>query len=74
MTQAPCGGWRTWIPLVGAILGPDGTDTEDVVQESLLAFVGALPAFRGECTVLHHACRIAVRNAGSIALVFDALR
>ena len=38
-------------------------DTEDVVQESLLAFVGALPAFRGDCTVLHYACRVAVRKA-----------
>jgi RNA polymerase sigma-70 factor (ECF subfamily) len=36
------------------------SDTEDMVQESLLGFVRALSAFRGECSVLHYARRIAV--------------
>jgi RNA polymerase sigma-70 factor (ECF subfamily) len=35
-------------------------DTEDLVQESLLGFVRALEAFRGECSVLHYARRITV--------------
>jgi len=49
--------------LVRAILGPGAADAEDVVQDGLLAFVRALPAFRGDCTVLHYSCRIAVHKA-----------
>jgi len=44
------------------ILGPGG-DVEDATQESLLALVGALGAYRGDCSVLHYACRIAVWTA-----------
>lgn len=46
-----------------AVLGPDHADVEDAVQESLVALVRALPSFRGECGVLHYACRIAIRTA-----------
>lgn len=49
--------------LVRAVLGPRRADAEDVVQESLLGFVDALATFRGESTVLHYACRIAIRTA-----------
>jgi RNA polymerase sigma-70 factor (ECF subfamily) len=49
--------------LVRAVLGNGRVDVEDVAQESLVAFVRALGAFRGECTVLHYACRIAIRTA-----------
>ncbi len=49
--------------LVRAVLGPRRADAEDVAQESLLGFVEALATFRGECTVLHYACRIAIRTA-----------
>jgi RNA polymerase sigma factor (sigma-70 family) len=48
---------------VRAILGRGGALAEDITQEALVGFVHALPAFRGECTVLHYASRIAVRTA-----------
>jgi len=39
------------------------SDVEDVVQEAMEALVTALPTFRGDCTVLHFAWRIAVLTA-----------
>ncbi|HEX4517803.1 MAG TPA: sigma-70 family RNA polymerase sigma factor [Polyangiaceae bacterium] len=48
---------------VRATVGPSHADVEDLVQESLLALVAALPAFRGECSLEHFARRIAVRRA-----------
>jgi RNA polymerase sigma factor (sigma-70 family) len=53
-------------PLLGAvraIAGRDAPDVEDIGQETMVAFVQALPAFRGECSVVHYASRIAVRTA-----------
>ena len=38
-------------------------DIEDVVQEAMQALVDALPGFRGQCTVLHFAWRVAVLTA-----------
>ncbi|HVV16455.1 MAG TPA: RNA polymerase sigma factor [Polyangia bacterium] len=38
-------------------------DIEDVAQEAMEALVTALPSFRGECTVLHFAWRVAVLTA-----------
>lgn len=49
--------------VVGAVMGPQGADVEDVVQQSLIAFIQALPAFRGECEPASYGCRIAVRIA-----------
>jgi RNA polymerase sigma-70 factor (ECF subfamily) len=48
---------------VRSVVGNVGVDAEDVTQESLVALVHAMPAFRAECTVLHYATRIAVRTA-----------
>jgi len=48
---------------VKAIAGRRTPDLEDIAQETLVAFVQALPAFRGECSVMHYASRIAVRTA-----------
>jgi RNA polymerase sigma-70 factor (ECF subfamily) len=48
---------------VRATVGPSHADLEDLVQESLLALVAALPAFRGDCSLEHFARRIAVRRA-----------
>jgi RNA polymerase sigma factor (sigma-70 family) len=48
---------------VRAIAGRDAADVEDIAQETMVAFVQALPAFRGECSVTHYASRIAVRTA-----------
>jgi RNA polymerase sigma factor (sigma-70 family) len=48
---------------VRAIAGRGAPDVEDIAQETMVAFVQALPAFRGECSVMHYASRIAVRTA-----------
>jgi RNA polymerase sigma-70 factor (ECF subfamily) len=45
------------------VLGPDGRDAEDVLQEAFQGLLGALPSFKQECTVLHFACRVAVFTA-----------
>ena len=49
--------------VVRALLGAQSADVEDVVQQSLIAFVQALPAFRGECDPTGYASRIAARTA-----------
>lgn len=46
-----------------AILGARHPELEDVLQESMVALVAALPRFRGECTTRHFASRIAVQTA-----------
>ena len=59
-----CAPWRRrFSAAVRAIAGRDAPDVEDIVQETMVAFVQALPAFRGECSVVHYASRIAVRTA-----------
>jgi RNA polymerase sigma-70 factor (ECF subfamily) len=53
-------------PLLGAvraIAGRNAPDIEDIAQETMVALVQALPAFRGECSVVHYGSRIAVRTA-----------
>jgi RNA polymerase sigma-70 factor (ECF subfamily) len=45
------------------VLGPFATDLEDVAQEATHGFVQALATFRGGCTVMHFACRVAVLSA-----------
>lgn len=45
------------------LLGSSHADLDDVVQQSLIGLVQALPAFRQECSVVHFACRIVVRTA-----------
>lgn len=49
--------------VVSAILGPTDMGLEDAVQEALLAFVHALPAFRRDCSTRRFANRIAARTA-----------
>lgn len=44
-----------------AIVGPRHPDLDDLVQESLVAIVRALPAFEGRSSLPHYASRIAVR-------------
>lgn len=48
---------------VYATLGPSSSDSDDVVQLSLIAFIQALPGFRGDCSPESYACTIAVRTA-----------
>jgi RNA polymerase sigma factor (sigma-70 family) len=45
------------------ILGPDHPDVEDVVQEAAFALLEALREFRGDSSVLHFACRVALLTA-----------
>ncbi|MEO8878071.1 MAG: sigma-70 family RNA polymerase sigma factor [Polyangiaceae bacterium] len=58
---------RRVTPRVGravyATLGAGHADADDVIQLSLIAFIQALPAFRGECSPESYACTIAVRTA-----------
>jgi len=49
--------------VVRAVLGASHADREDVTQQALLAFVHAMPAFRGDCEPVHFASRIAARTA-----------
>ena len=49
--------------VVRGVLGSGHPDVEDVLQEAMTAVHAALPAFRGECRVLHFACRVTVQTA-----------
>jgi RNA polymerase sigma-70 factor, ECF subfamily len=49
--------------VVRSVLGHAHPDAEDAIQESLIAVVRALGAFRGECSAASYAARIAVRTA-----------
>ena len=54
---------RQVVRAVRSIVGPQFPDVDDVVQESLIAFIQALPSFRGECDPAGFACTIALRTA-----------
>jgi RNA polymerase sigma factor (sigma-70 family) len=45
------------------VLGSSAPELDDVVQESLLGLLRALPTFRGDCSLRRFANRIAVRTA-----------
>jgi RNA polymerase sigma-70 factor (ECF subfamily) len=45
------------------VLGSSHTDIEDATQESAVAVLDALSRYRGECTVVHLVCRVALRTA-----------
>jgi RNA polymerase sigma-70 factor (ECF subfamily) len=49
--------------VVRAVLGAAHPDVEDAIQQSLIGFVQALPAFRGDCDPIGYATVIAVRTA-----------
>ncbi len=49
--------------VVRTVLGPSAPFAEDVAQDALVALVRAFGSFRGECGVVHFACRIATRVA-----------
>ena len=51
------------LKVVRGVLGSTHPDVEDTLQESMVAVHFALSGFRGECTTLHFACRIAVQTA-----------
>jgi RNA polymerase sigma-70 factor (ECF subfamily) len=49
--------------VVRKTLGPRAPDAEDVMQEAAEGFLLALGSFKGECSVPHFACRVAVFTA-----------
>jgi RNA polymerase sigma factor (sigma-70 family) len=49
--------------VVSGMMGSRNADFDDVVQQSLIALLRALPSFRGECHPAGFACRIAFRVA-----------
>jgi len=49
--------------VVRGVMGPYSQDVDDALQQSLVALIQALPAFRGECAPAGYACRIAFRTA-----------
>ncbi len=53
------------VAVVRRVLGGSHPDVDDVAQESFIAIVRALPAFRGDCNFKGYAARIAVRTAVS---------
>ena len=44
-------------------MGVQHPDLEDLLQETLAALHAALPSFRGDSTVVHFACRVALHTA-----------
>jgi RNA polymerase sigma factor (sigma-70 family) len=49
--------------IVRRVLGVNHPELEDVCQEAAIALLSALPGFRGECSTLHFACRVALLTA-----------
>lgn len=49
--------------VVAGVMGTAHADFDDVAQQSLIAVLGALPSFRGECSPAGYASRIAFRVA-----------
>jgi RNA polymerase sigma-70 factor (ECF subfamily) len=51
------------LQVIRRVLGSANPDVEDAFQEAAFGLTEALRTFRGECTVLHFACRVAVLTA-----------
>jgi len=51
------------LSVVRRVMGRDSADVDDVAQDAVLAFLGGLARFRGECSVAHFAQRIALLSA-----------
>jgi RNA polymerase sigma-70 factor (ECF subfamily) len=55
--------WPTLTRVASGVLGANHADLDDAVQQSMIALVRALPAFRGECHPAGYASRITLRVA-----------
>lgn len=55
--------WPTLARVVNGVLGPRHAEVDDVIQQSLIAVVHALSAFRGECHPIGYASRITLHVA-----------
>lgn len=51
------------LQMIRRVLGPSHPDVDDVLQESFVGLLRALPGFRGDSTTRHFACRIATLGA-----------
>ncbi|HEY3498475.1 MAG TPA: RNA polymerase sigma factor [Polyangiaceae bacterium] len=52
--------------IVRRVLGSVHPEVDDVAQECAIALISALPRWRGDSTLLHFACRVAVLTAMSV--------
>ncbi len=57
----------TVLHVLRALWGTRRRDIETLTRDVLVSIVAALPAWRGECTLLHFATRIAARRAAAAA-------
>ena len=55
--------WPTLSRVAAGVLGARHPDLDDAIQQSMIALVRALPAFRGECHPAGYASRITLRVA-----------
>lgn len=55
--------WPTLCRVATGVLGAQHPDLDDAVQQSMIALLRALPAFRGECHPAGYASRITLRVA-----------
>lgn len=55
--------WPTLVRVAAGVLGSRHADLDDAVQQSMIALVRALPAFRGDCHPAGYASRITLRVA-----------
>jgi RNA polymerase sigma-70 factor (ECF subfamily) len=55
--------WPTLSRVAAGVLGAGHPDLDDAIQQSMIALVRALPAFRGECHPAGYATRITLRVA-----------
>ena len=55
--------WPTLSRVASGVLGSRHPDLDDAIQQSMIALVRALPAFRGECHPAGYATRITLRVA-----------
>jgi len=70
-SEGNVGAARTLVSAVGGsvlsavrmVLGPGHTDVEDVAQDAMIGFLEGLARFRGECSIVHFAGRVAVLTA-----------
>jgi RNA polymerase sigma-70 factor (ECF subfamily) len=49
--------------VIRTVVGPQVADAEDALQDASENFLTAIGSFRGQCSVLHFACRVAVFSA-----------
>jgi RNA polymerase sigma factor (sigma-70 family) len=51
------------LAVIRKVLGGGSPDVDDVAQEAVIGLLGALGTFRGDCTIVHFAHRIALLKA-----------